>query len=95
MAGEVPHDPAPLIPRRWMIAGIALGLVLLVAYVVAFLIDEPLRRYTEVKMNRALKGYTVHITKLNFHPLGIRSISWTPSSSRTRIRIRRSRAYRS
>jgi hypothetical protein len=58
------------IPRRWLIVGVALGLVLLVAYAVAFLIDEPLRRYTEMKMNRALKGYTVHITKLNFHPLG-------------------------
>jgi hypothetical protein len=58
------------IPRRWLIVGVVLGLVLLVAYAVAFLTDEPLRRYTEIKMNRALKGYTVHITKLNFHPLG-------------------------
>src|ERR1700732_16140 len=58
------------IPRRWLIVGVAVGLILLVAYAVAFLIDEPLRRYTEAKMNRALKGYTVHITKLNVHPLG-------------------------
>ena len=58
------------IPRRWRIVGGALGLVLLVAYAVAFQIDEPLRRYTEAKMNRALKGYTVHITTLKFHPLG-------------------------
>jgi len=58
------------IPRRWLIVGVALGLVLLLAFAVAFLIDEPLRRYTEAKMNRALKGYTVHITKLNVHPLG-------------------------
>jgi uncharacterized protein DUF748 len=58
------------IPRRWLIVGVAVGLILLVAYAVAFLIDEPLRRYTEAKMNRALKGYTVHITRLNFHPVG-------------------------
>ena len=59
------------IPRRWLIVGLAVGLVLLVAYSAAFLIDEPLRRYTEAKMNRALKGYTVRITKLDFHPLGL------------------------
>lgn len=58
------------IPRRWLIAGAAIGLVLLLAYAVAFHVDEPLRRYTESKMNHALKGYTVHINRLNFHPLG-------------------------
>ncbi len=36
------------ISRRWIKVGVALGLVLLVAYAGAFLIDEPLRRYTEV-----------------------------------------------
>jgi hypothetical protein len=59
------------IPRRWLIVGVALGPVFLVVSAVAFLIDEPLLRYTEGKMNRALKGYTVHITKLTFHPLGL------------------------
>jgi hypothetical protein len=58
------------IPRRWLIVGVALGLVILVACAASFLIDEHLRRYTEAKMNRALKGYTVHIARLNFHPLG-------------------------
>src|SRR5882724_2385520 len=58
------------IPRHWMIVGAVVGFVLLVAFAVAFLIDEPLRRYTEAKMNRALKGYTVHLKKLDFHPLG-------------------------
>ena len=53
-----------------MIVGAVVGFVLLVAFAVAFLIDEPLRRYTEAKMNRALKGYTVHLKKLDFHPLG-------------------------
>ena len=63
-------EKARTIPRRWVIVGVAVGIVLLIAYALAFLIDEPLRRYTEAKMNRALKGYTVHIKKLDFHPLG-------------------------
>ncbi len=49
-----------------MTVGAAIGLILLVAFAIAFLIDEPLRRYTEAKkMNRALKGYTVHLKKLD------------------------------
>jgi len=49
---------------------VPLALIVLVAYVVAFMLDEPLRRYTEAKMNRALKGYTARITALDFHPFG-------------------------
>jgi hypothetical protein len=56
--------------RHWMAIGIPIAILLLLAYVVAFAIDEPLRRYTETKMNRALKGYTARIGKLNFHPVG-------------------------
>ena len=56
--------------RHWMAIGIPIAVVLLVAYTIASLIDEPLRRYTEAKMNRALKGYTARIGTLNFHPLG-------------------------
>ncbi len=58
------------IPRRWLIIGAPLLLIIFVAYAIAFLIDEPLRRYTEAKMNRALKGYTVRVGKLAFHPHG-------------------------
>jgi Domain of Unknown Function (DUF748) len=58
------------VPRRWLFLGVPAALVLFAAYAVAFLIDEPLRRYTEANMNRALKGYTVHVTALRFHPLG-------------------------
>src|SRR5678810_915155 len=44
-------------------------LLLVVAVLVAlFFIDEPLRRYTEAKMNASLEGYTVHIGKLHFGP---------------------------
>src|SRR6266511_1734448 len=58
------------IPRRWLIVGAPFLLIIFVAYAIAFLIDEPLRRYTEAKMNRALKGYTVRVGKLAFHPHG-------------------------
>jgi hypothetical protein len=44
------------IPRRWLVVGAVVGVVLLIAYAIAFLIDEPLRRYTEAKMNRALQA---------------------------------------
>jgi Domain of Unknown Function (DUF748) len=56
--------------RLWIFVGLPLAIILSIAYVMAFLIDEPLRRYTEAKMNRALKGYTVQIKKLDFHPHG-------------------------
>jgi hypothetical protein len=56
--------------RHWIAIAIPLALLLLIAYTIAFLIDEPLRRYTEVKVNRALKGYTAHIGQLDFHPIG-------------------------
>jgi len=59
------------IPRRWLVIGAVLGLVLAIVFGVVFLIDEPLRRYTEAKVNRALKGYTAHIGRLNFHPIGL------------------------
>ena len=52
-----------------MVAVGALVVLLLVAVVVAlFFIDEPLRRYTEAKMNASLKGYTAHIGKMHFGP---------------------------
>jgi hypothetical protein len=55
--------------RRWMVAIGVLVVLLLVAVAVAlFFIDEPLRRYTEAKMNASLKGYTAHIGKLHFGP---------------------------
>ena len=56
--------------RHWMAIGIPIAVILILAYVIAFAIDEPLRRYTEAKMNHALKGYTARIGKLDFHPVG-------------------------
>ena len=56
--------------RHWIAISVPIALVLIVAYALSSMIDEPLRRYTEEKMNRALKGYTARITTLDFHPHG-------------------------
>jgi hypothetical protein len=69
------------IRRHWITIAVPIALVVIAAYVVAFMLDEPLRRYTEAKMNRALKGYTARITALDFHPLGFSldlETSWSP-----------------
>lgn len=49
---------------------LVLGLIVLVAVALAYFVDEPLRRQTESRMNAALKGYTVRIGRLDFHPIG-------------------------
>src|SRR5262245_52048655 len=56
--------------RHWIAIGIPVAILLILVYTLAFLTDEPLRRYTETKMNAALKGYTARIGKLDLHPLG-------------------------
>ena len=56
--------------RRWAwLLGIA-AMVLVLAYAIAFLIDEPLRRLTERQMNARMTGYTARIGHLDFHPIG-------------------------
>ncbi len=52
------------------IVGILL-LLIVVALVAAFFIDEPLRRRMEARLNSTLQGYTVTINKLDFHPIGL------------------------
>ena len=49
---------------------VGVGVVCLLLAAAAVLIDEPLRSYIEQKMNRSLKGYTVRIGSLDFHPIG-------------------------
>ena len=56
--------------RHWIAIGIPVAIPLILVYAIAFLTDEPLRLYTETKMNYALKGYTARIGKLDLHPLG-------------------------
>jgi len=58
------------VTRRWKWVIGALAAVLALAYAIAFLIDEPLRRTTERAMNARMKGYTARIGHLNFHPIG-------------------------
>jgi hypothetical protein len=48
-----------------------IALLLLIILVGAFFIDEPLRRRMEGRLNATLKGYTVRIGKLDFHPIGL------------------------
>ncbi|MGH7399977.1 MAG: DUF748 domain-containing protein [Candidatus Rokuibacteriota bacterium] len=56
--------------RRWIITGVALlALVVVASAAVLLFIDEPLRRYTEAKMNASLKGYTVTVGALHFSPI--------------------------
>src|SRR2546423_12549861 len=56
--------------RRWLWFAVPVAVVVVLAVVIAFFIDEPLRRMTEREMNRKMKGYTAHIRKLDFHPIG-------------------------
>ena len=59
--------------RRRLVIGCAviLAVLLIVIFILAYLIDEPLRRKVERDMNARLKGYTVRIEKLDFHPIGL------------------------
>ena len=58
--------------RRWLrYTGIAVLVVVALAVVGSFFIDEPLRRVIVRQMNQQLKGYTAEIGKLSFHPIGL------------------------
>ena len=56
--------------RHWVLITVPIVLLVIAAYVAAFMLDEPLRRITQGKMNHALKGYTANIKRLDFHPFG-------------------------
>ena len=58
--------------RRLLIwGGGILAFILIAIFVLAYLADEPLRRRAEREMNARLKGYTVRLGKLDFHPIGL------------------------
>ena len=46
-------------------------LILIVIMVATYLLDEPLRRRMEADLNNRLKGYTVRVGRLDFHPAGL------------------------
>ena len=56
--------------RRWLAAVPFAVVVALVVAVAGHLVDEPLRRRLETTLNQRLKGYTVRLPALDFHPLG-------------------------
>jgi uncharacterized protein DUF748 len=58
------------VQRRWKWLLGALAAMLVLAFTVSVLVDEPLRRTIEGQMNARLKGYTARIGHLNFHPVG-------------------------
>jgi hypothetical protein len=58
------------VPRAAIWVAAALAFLVIAAVIAAFFIDEPLRRQTEARINAALKGYTVRIGRLDFHPIG-------------------------
>jgi hypothetical protein len=53
------------------IAGGTLAVILVLAYVAAFLVDEPIRRQVESQMNARLKGYSVRLGSADFHPINL------------------------
>lgn len=58
--------------RRWVMwLGGVVAFLLVVVFILATMIDEPLRRKVERDMNARLKGYTVRVGKLDFHPIGL------------------------
>ena len=56
--------------RRARIAALVVLLLVVLVVIASFFVDEPLRRTIESQMNQRLKGYTAHIERLSFHPLG-------------------------
>ena len=52
-----------------ILGGIALVAALLV-WLISYLIEGPLRRQMENGMNSSLKGYSVSLREVDFHPVG-------------------------
>jgi hypothetical protein len=52
---------------KWIVGSSALAVLLV--YVLSFVADEPLRRVVEREINARLKGYTMQIGYLHFHPI--------------------------
>ncbi len=55
----------PLVLISWITAFFLLLLIL-----ASYFIDEPLRRYIESQLNKNLKGYSVELEEVDFHPIG-------------------------
>jgi len=55
--------------RAWVVGILAVVLALVIGSV--FLMDEPVRRYIEHQVNRQLHVYSLHVGKLDLHPLAL------------------------
>jgi hypothetical protein len=70
---RVPWRAGAGLSRRWQwVLGVIVSIFVL-AVLVSFLVDEPLRRYIEREVNARLDGYTASIHRLDFHLIGF---SW-------------------
>lgn len=56
--------------RTLLILAVTVGGFLILLLAADRLLDEPLRRYMEARINRVLTGYTVRISALDFHLFG-------------------------
>jgi hypothetical protein len=61
---------AAFVRRRWLWFAVPMAGVLVLALVVSAFMDESIRRAVEQQMNAKMKGYTAHIRKAAFHPIG-------------------------
>ena len=60
----------PITVPRWLKwTGIIVGLLLVLIVIASMYMDEPVRAYVETQVNRQLKGYRLHIGRLDLHPL--------------------------
>src|SRR6266496_6478047 len=57
----------PIRRRRLWLLGL-FALLVILTYGLARLMDEPLRRYMEYRVNQCLTGYTVRMRNLHVHP---------------------------
>jgi hypothetical protein len=69
----MPWRSGAKLSRRWQWVVGAIVSILVLAVLLSFLVDEPLRRYIEREVNGRLDGYTASIHRLDFHLLGF---SW-------------------
>jgi hypothetical protein len=61
---------AAFVRRRWLWFAVPVVAVVVLAVIVAFFLDEPIRRTVVRQMNAKMKGYTAQIRKVDFHPFG-------------------------
>ncbi|HEV8713963.1 MAG TPA: hypothetical protein VGX03_14195 [Candidatus Binatia bacterium] len=56
--------------RRWAWTTASFAILVAVVVAASLLIDEPLRRILERRLNANLQGYTARLGAADFHPLG-------------------------